>query len=60
MAKYMFSEECNLLCRDYGNEYYVINGAWTMQMEKVQEIKDWVEVDPTTWTHEKQRQWYFR
>lgn len=70
MAKYMFSESANLLCKVSGNKYEVINGGWTGtrdgdnfkipgQKDKTI-IPDWVEVDPTTWTREKQYQWYFR
>ena len=73
MAKYMFTNGCNtgLLCRvESENKYWVINGAWSGTRNgdeftvditgTVFTITDWVEVDPTTWTREKQHQCYFR
>lgn len=72
MAKYVFSESANLLCRvTYKYKYEVINGAWDGTYkdgiltvdnypEYKIEINDWVDIDPEAMSREWQEQWYYR
>lgn len=71
---YMFSKSAGLLCHvEDDGSYRVLNGAWTGLREgdtfkvmygdsvrKESIIKDWKEVDPDTWSINKQEQWYYR
>lgn len=66
----MFSESAGLLCSVKGNKYYVLNGQWEGIRDEdrftitatgtVLTITDWLEVDPSQWSLEKQYQWYYK
>lgn len=72
MAKYMLSKSAGLLCRvTYKNKYEVVNGGWMgtrkddiltvdFYPDRKITITDWEEVDPSTWSKEKQYRWYYR